>query len=118
MTDDGSVRGRLDIAASTGGVTVRIQDAVGQVVREIELGPASAGSLDFTWDGLDDSGEHVEAGYYQVTAEMLSGQGTQSLPIDMYARVDSVSLGASSGGLTLNLEGLGPVAFDSISQIY
>lgn len=118
MSDVGSVRGRLEIPASTGGVTIRIEDAVGQIVREIDLGPASSGPFDFKWDGLDESGEHVDAGYYRVNAEVLSGQGAQGLPVQMYARVDSVSLGANGGGLTLNLEGLGPVAFDSVSQIY
>ncbi len=118
MTNSGSVRGRLDIPANTGGVTVRVEDSAGQLVRELDLGPAPAGPVDFKWDGLDEAGEHVDAGYYRVTAEMLAGQGGQSLPVQMYARVDSVSLGANGGGLTLNLEGLGAVAFDSVSQIY
>lgn len=118
ITDTGSIKGQLDIPTSTGGVTVRIEDAVGQTVRELGLGPASAGTIDFHWDGLDESGEHVNAGRYYVTAEMLNGQGGQSLPVQIYAEVDSVSLGANGSGLTLNLEGLGPVAFDNVSQIY
>jgi len=50
-----------------------------------------------------------------VTGDVY-GQET-SLPTGVYARVDSVNLGGTSGGIFLNLDGLGSVSLDDVSQI-
>ncbi len=103
-------------SAATNGV-LRIEDEAGQLIKEIELGDLNEGPNQFTWDGTDNNGTHVAPGYYKmsVTGDVY-GQET-SLPTGVYARVDSVNLGGSQGGIYLNLDGLGSVSLDDVSQI-
>ncbi len=64
----------LDAPAST--VEVVIRDADGDIVRTMALGPHTAGEIDASWDGKDDSGVKLPEGDYQieVRAEAESGQ--------------------------------------------
>ncbi len=94
-----------------------IEDEFGQVIRTIELGDLQQGPNDFTWDGTDDNGNPVDAGYYAITVTGgVYGQET-NLATGVFARVDSVNLGGSQGGVYLNLDGLGSVSLDEVSQI-
>ena len=94
-----------------------IEDEFGQVIRTIELGNLNQGPNDFSWDGTDESGNTVAPGFYsiKVTGDVF-GQET-ALATGVFARVDSVNLGGSQGGIFLNLDGLGSVSLDDVSQI-
>ncbi len=113
----GSVRGQVQLDQSSTEVTLRVTDAVGQLVREMPLGTAPAGPLSFAWDGIDDGGNHVAPGIYRVSIEAQQGDRNVELRTQMFSRVESVNLGGA-GGLTLNLQGLGPVAFANVQQIH
>lgn len=94
-----------------------IEDEFGQVVRTIELGDLEQGPNDFSWDGTDENGNAVNPGYYAITVTGgVYGQET-NLATGVFARVDSVNLGGSQGGVYLNLDGLGSVSLDEVSQI-
>ncbi len=102
--------------AATNGV-LRIEDENGQLIRTIELGDLQQGPNEFVWDGTDENGNVVAAGFYQMTVKGdVYGKET-SLATGVYARVDSVNLGGTSGGIYLNLDGLGSVNLDDVSQI-
>jgi flagellar basal-body rod modification protein FlgD len=94
-----------------------IEDEFGQVVRTIELGDLEQGPNDFTWDGTDDNGNSVEAGYYAIKVTGGVYGQEMNLATGVFARVDSVNLGGSQGGVYLNLDGLGSVSLDDVSQI-
>ncbi len=94
-----------------------IEDEFGQVVRTIELGDLEQGPNDFTWDGTDDNGNSVEAGYYAIKVTGGVYGQEMNLATGVFARVDSVNLGGSQGGVYLNLDGLGSVSLDEVSQI-
>ena len=51
----------------------------------------------------------------QVSARQ--GDQTVDLQTKLFSRVESVNL-SGSNGLMLNLEGLGPIAFNNVQQIY
>lgn len=113
----GSLRGQVELYQSSPQVTVRVTDQVGQLVRELPLGSAPAGSLDFAWDGMDEMGNYVTPGLYSIRVEAIQNDQAVDLQTQLFARVESVNL-SGSNGLTLNLAGLGPISFNNVRQIY
>lgn len=113
----GSLRGQVTLEQSSPQVVLRVTDRVGQLVREMPLGAVPAGPLNFAWDGLDESGGYAAPGVYQVSVEAVQDDRSEDLFTQVFSRVESVNLGGRNG-LMLNLEGLGPIAFNSVQQIY
>lgn len=113
----GSIKGVVGITEPASQVTVRISDTSGELIKEIQLGTQPKGEVNFTWDGLDESGEAVAPGQYQIEAQ-AEVDGENMMPYTLIeSRVDSVSIGAAGQGLTVNLAGLGPVSFSSVAEI-
>ncbi len=118
LPQGGTVNGVVDLTTSAGNVTVSIKDATGALVREMTFGTQPAGRLEFSWDGSMDSGDYAPPGVYSISTEAVMDNENIMLPTLITARVDSVSLGSGKQGLTLNLDGLGSVAFKDIAQIH
>lgn len=114
----GSLKGAVDVPVSADNVRVRVTDARGALVRELNLGYQPDGLAAFSWDGLTERGQYAPPGVYQIQAEAKFGNEREALQTLITARVDSVSLGSEGRGLTLNLEGLGPVSFNDVKQIH
>ncbi|MCB1790309.1 MAG: flagellar hook assembly protein FlgD [Gammaproteobacteria bacterium] len=112
-----TLRGQVQLDQSSPQVTLRVTDQVGQLVREMSLGSAPPGAFDFSWDGIDDLGNSVQPGFYTVEVEAVQNDRPVTLQTRLFARVESVNL-SGSNGLTLNLDGLGPIAFNNVQQIY
>jgi flagellar basal-body rod modification protein FlgD len=109
--------GELNLESSATDVEVRIYDAAGSLVKTLKLGDQSSGQLPFKWDGSLDAGEYAPEGTYKVEADYFDGESRSPLSVLVSADVDSVVVGNSSTGLTLNLTGLGGVAFSDVSRI-
>ncbi|AKH20280.1 flagellar hook assembly protein FlgD [Sedimenticola thiotaurini] len=113
----GTIQGVVGVTESASDVTVRISDASGELVKEIHLGTQTKGEVSFTWDGLDESGQAVEPGQYQIAAQ-AEVDGESITPYTLIeAKVDSVSIGAAGQELSVNLAGLGPISFSSVAEI-
>ena len=111
----GEVTGAVELDSSTTALQIRIQDASGQIVRQIDLGAQSAGLNRFRWGGETDFGVPAAPGTYTITAQYFEGTGMQSAPVLVDSLVNSVSVGAR--GLSLHLDGNREVPFDSIREI-
>jgi flagellar basal-body rod modification protein FlgD len=109
------LRGAVDLPASSSSVRVRISDAAGQTVREIELGPQAAGLVSFQWDGIDANGEFADSGAYSVTAEYFDGGEMRRAATLIRSDVQSVAFGPE--GFAVQLRGLGEVPFSAIREI-
>jgi len=118
LPQGGMMHGAVDLASSAGNVVVNIKDANGALVREMTFGTQPKGRLEFSWDGSTDSGEYAPPGVYSISTEAVIDSENIMLPTLVTARVESVSLGSAEQGLTLNLDGLGSVAFSDISQLH
>ena len=66
-----------------GSVTVKIKDASGQLVRELNLGYKEAGPVEATWDGKDAGGKELDSGQYSYLVEAKNSDG-QSLAVIPY----------------------------------
>lgn len=97
-------------------VTVDIQDAGGNVVRSLELGPKEDGVNVLAWDGLTNTGAAAPAGQYRFTVNAVQGGqpvGSTALHLGL---VNSVS--QNSQGVQLNLAGSDSVSYADIRQIF
>ena len=86
-------------------------------MREISLGQQEQGIAQFSWDGFTDTGDYATPGEYTITATASIDDAEQGLSTMVYANVESVSIGSSSGVL-VNLEGLGLVSIDDVLEIH
>ena len=115
LADTGSVTGAAILPASTTNMNVYVYDSSGQLVRTITMGEQSAGEVEFSWDGMDDSGNRLPAGQYDFKVEAMADGENYELATAIYSTVESVVLG--SNGITLNVNGQGEVPMSIVSKI-
>ena len=111
----GQVTGAVELDESTTALQIRIQDASGQIVRQIDLGAQPAGLNRFRWGGETDFGIPAAPGVYTITAQYFDSTSMQSAPVLVNSLVNSVSVGPR--GLSLHLENSREVPFDSVREI-
>ena len=118
LTANGTVSGAVNVPQTTSQVLLTISDASGALVRQINLGAQSAGLANFSWDGKEGNGSQAPAGTYTLSAQYAGATtGSTAATTLVNGTVESVSMGAGSTGLTLNVSGLGSVPFSSVQQI-
>jgi flagellar basal-body rod modification protein FlgD len=118
LTAGGTIKGSIDLSGSSPDVTVKIIDpSTGSVIRNIDLGSQSAGSVPFVWDGNTNAGTAASPGVYQIQTEsMLNGYNTTLTP-NIESQVESVSVSSGTQGMQVNLTGLGSINFSQVKQI-
>ena len=118
LTAGGTIKGSIDLSGSSPDVTVKIIDpSTGNVIRNIDLGSQSAGTVPFVWDGINNAGNPASPGVYQVQTEsMLNGYNTSLTP-NIESKVESVTMSGGKQGMQVNLTGLGTINFNQVKQI-
>jgi flagellar basal-body rod modification protein FlgD len=118
LAANGTVTGAVNVPQNTSQVLLTVKDASGVLVRQINLGAQSTGLASFSWDGKEGDGSQAPAGTYTLSAQYAGATsgGTAATTL-VNGTVESVSMGAGSTGLTLNVSGLGSVPFSSVQQI-
>ncbi|HEB94550.1 MAG TPA: flagellar hook assembly protein FlgD [Gammaproteobacteria bacterium] len=117
LPQGGTLSGVVDLDSSSSDLTITIQDASGQVIRRLELGPQQTGDVYFNWDGITDSGAQAQAGRYFISAETRTEGGTEALETLVSSAVDSVILGQGGQGIRLNLADGNSVDLSSVRSI-
>lgn len=108
--------GAAQVPAGASSAMLAITDAAGVVIRHVPLS-AAEGLQDFRWDGTNDAGAAAPAGAYGVSASAVVGGKNQAITTFMNGTVNSVTLDASGGGVTLNTPELGAIALTTVRQI-
>jgi flagellar basal-body rod modification protein FlgD len=112
----GGIAGGIELDGDATDVNVTIQDANGQVLKTVNLGQQSAGTVSFDWDGTTDSGQAAGTGPFKVSAVASnSGKAVTSRTL-VWAPVTSISM-PSSGSPVLNVAGIGNVAVSAVRAI-
>jgi len=112
----GQIAGQIDLDAPVDDALVNIYNADGGLVRQELLGRHEAGSVSFLWDGRDANGVAQPSGIYRFEALGLREGETVSLGTSLTANVNSVTIG-SNGDMTLNVDGIGPLAISAVKEI-
>ena len=117
LTAGATVTGAISIPQTTSQVVLNISDASGALVSQINLGAQPAGLASFSWNGSTGSGSQAPPGTYTLTAQYAGAASGTAATTLVNGTVESVSMGAGSTGLTLNVAGIGSVPFSSVQQI-
>jgi flagellar basal-body rod modification protein FlgD len=116
-TAGGAITGAVAVPQTSSAVVVNISDSTGALVQQINLGAQATGLANFTWNGTESNGSAAPAGTYTLSADVSGvGSGT-AVGTYVNGTVQSVTMGAGTTGLTLNVAGLGAVPFSSVEQI-
>jgi flagellar basal-body rod modification protein FlgD len=114
----GTVTGAVNVPQTTSQVVLSISDSTGALVGQINLGAQPAGLASFTWNGAEGNGSQAPPGQYTLSAQYAgAASGGTAATTLVNGTVESVSMGAGSTGLTLNVAGVGSVPFSSVQQI-
>lgn len=116
LEEGGMLHGQIQLDQPAGEVNVNVYDASGQLVRRLPLGSQGEGSVAFNWDGLKDDGSYAPPGTYLVGAEASYNGEPTAVEAYVAAEVQGVTL-SRNGGLTLDLAGVGPIAFEQVRTI-
>lgn len=116
LQQGGSIRGSVELPSASPQVAVNIYDSAGQSIRRLELGSQASGDVAFKWDGLRDDGTYAAPGTYLISAEAEFSGKNEAVEAFVANQVSGVTLG-SSGGLLLDLNGVGLMDFNQVKQI-
>ncbi len=118
LSSGGTVSGAVQVPQTTSNVVVGITDASGALVDTVSLGAQPAGLANFTWNGATSSGGQAPPGQYSIVAQYVGAGGAATAATTLVnGTIESVSMGAGSSGLTVNVAGIGSVPFSSVQQI-
>lgn len=101
-SEDDGAQGAVRLENSASDVVVDVLNASGERVRRMHLGTSEAGLARFQWDGLDDEGNAVAPGEYNIRADVVRGGETAAGEVLTAQQVESVTLGSGGRGVTLN----------------
>jgi flagellar basal-body rod modification protein FlgD len=117
-TAGAAVTGAVNVPQTTSQVTLSITDSTGALVTQINLGAQPAGLANFSWNGTMGNGSQAPAGTYTLSATYAGAtSSTPAATTLVSGTVESVSMGAGTTGMTLNVSGVGSVPFSSLQQI-
>lgn len=106
----------VELPNSTDDLTITINDAAGNQVRQISLGNQADGILPLSWDGYSDDGVKQEVGNYSFTVSAsINGEPAAATGLAL-AQVNSIS--ASGNGFKLNLSNASSVTSEDLKQIF
>lgn len=113
----GGISGAVQVPQTSSQVLLNVSDASGVLIRQIDLGAQPAGLTNFSWDGRLGDGSQAPAGQYSLSANVAGVASGTAVGTYVNGTVQSVTMGAGSSGLTLNVAGLGSVPFSGVQQI-
>ncbi len=116
-TAGATVTGAVSVPQTSTSVVLNIENSAGVLVQQISLGAQPTGLANFTWNGTLGDGSQAPAGTYKLSAQIAGVAAGTAVNTYVNGTVQSVTMGAGSTGLTLNVAGLGSVPFANVQQI-
>jgi flagellar basal-body rod modification protein FlgD len=113
--ENGAAIGGVDLPQPVDRLIVTIRDGSGTALHSMDLGPMPEGVLAFQWDGVTDSGARAVDGKYSFSVSAQQGDRKVDPVTLSFGRVRSIS--PESGGVVLDVSGLGMIGLPEIRQI-
>jgi flagellar basal-body rod modification protein FlgD len=111
------VESTLNLTNGADAVRFDVLNAKGESVRNKVLGPQTAGSVNWVWDGLDDAGNALPEGSYSIKAQVANqGQITPGSVMTL-STVRSITQNANDGSLTLEVDGGKSIALSAVQRV-
>ncbi|MBT8148089.1 MAG: flagellar hook assembly protein FlgD [Gammaproteobacteria bacterium] len=101
---------------ATTSTRVNIYDGSGELVNSIDMGTVEAGSYQFAWNGTGKDGNAVEQGRYTIVAEGNIGGQLNTLVMQQYNKINSVSVDRQNTSVLLHLDNGEDVTFSQVSE--
>jgi flagellar basal-body rod modification protein FlgD len=112
-----TVTGAVNVPQTSSQVVISIANSAGVLVQQINLGAQATGLANFSWNGTLSDGSQAPAGQYTLSAQIAGAAAGTAASTYVNGTVQSVTMGAGTSGLTLNVAGLGSVPFSNVQQI-
>ena len=109
--------GAIDLSQSTDQLAVGIYDSAGQLVKQVNLGAQSQGTIPFTWNGVTDAGANAPNGLYQIKAIANINGAPQAMTTYVAANVNSVLVDAANQKIMLNTSNGDTVNISDVKQV-
>jgi flagellar basal-body rod modification protein FlgD len=104
LSAGGVIEGRVSLDSAATAAQLKVLDASGITVATRNLGTLRAGNQSFRWDGTGAEGAPVARGDYRVVITGAIDGVQQSLPVQLYGKVESVGVDPRSRELSLQLD--------------
>lgn len=111
-----SVTGAVSTPDGASSINIVVTDKSGQIVRQMTVA-AGEDLSNFTWNGLDDSGNQVGAGTYNFEAIATVAGSSVSADTLLTTKVSSVTIDTADNSLQLNTSSLGSIGLSDVRQI-
>lgn len=111
-----AAQGVISVPEFTDGLNIQVRDIYGALVKTIEPGNYRDGDVAFNWDGSNEDGAAVGAGEYTISATALVDGAQVAVPVQTYARVESITVDRASASVALHLANRQSVSFSQVSQ--
>jgi len=109
--------GAVNLSQDTNQLAIGIYDKSGQLVKQLDMGAQTKGTIPFTWDGIMDNGNTAPSGIYQIKAIANVSGSPQAMDTFVASTVDSVSVDSSTQNITLNTSSGDAVKVSDIKQL-
>ncbi len=107
----GVAKGAIDLPTNTDKVAVQIISPGGQLLDTMNLGAVAAGRHDFQWDASNYTGTG------NPSFKVIASNGAQTVAATSLVRDTIVSVGNTGAGMSVQLKGRDPIAYDAIQSI-
>jgi flagellar basal-body rod modification protein FlgD len=112
------VSGAVELPQAASEVTLYVEDAAGQIVRQIDLGGHAAGQVPFIWEGMADLGGVLSPGTYRLKAQAIFDEsGPQALNTLVRLNVESVTIPGNGEAPLLNLSDRRQVSLSDVREV-
>jgi flagellar basal-body rod modification protein FlgD len=109
-------QGMVDVPAGASSVQLTVKDSSGVLIKSQPL-DTTRGVQGFSWDGTNNAGGNAPAGDYKIEVVAKVGDQNVSLATSVAARVSSVALDPTNGGLVLTTDPLGDVVMGDVERV-
>ena len=104
-TEGKAVNGVVSLAEPAANAKLHVHDMTGSLVQTVNLGNMSAGANKVSWNGFNSAGEAAVSGDYVLIAEGLVNGTLQGLPLQVFSKVESISVDRSNTSVSVSLAG-------------
>ena len=111
------VDGLVALDKDVDGITLKVFDSKGNLVRTGQIGAQKKGDYPFTWDGLDNNGEEAANGVYRIEASVTRFGVSSKAAVSTMAQVRSVTTDATTNDMKVELDDGTQVSMSEVKRI-